>query len=48
MNINIFFSRLRRAFFKIVRGLYEEMHRNDENRALGNWILARNFLKKIV
>jgi hypothetical protein len=25
----------------------EEMLRSDENRALGNWILARNFLGKI-
>jgi hypothetical protein len=45
--INIFFSRPRRAFFKIVCGLYEEMERSDENRALGNWILARNFLKNL-
>jgi hypothetical protein len=30
---------------KIVCGLYEEMECSDENRALGNWILARNFLK---
>ena len=43
--INIFFSRPRRAFFKIVCGLYEEMLRNYENSSLGNWILARNFLK---
>ena len=48
MKINIFFSRPRRAFFKIVCGLYEEMDRSDENRALGNWILARNFLKNLV
>jgi hypothetical protein len=47
MKINIFFSRPRRAFFKIVCGLNEEMKRKDENRALGNWILASNFLKKI-
>jgi hypothetical protein len=49
MKINILFSRPRRAFFflkKIVCGLYVEMDRSDENRALGNWILARNFLKK--
>jgi hypothetical protein len=49
VNINKYiyiFSRPRRAFFKIVCGLYEEMLRNDENRALGNWILARNFLEK--
>ena len=46
MKINIYFSRPRRAFFKIVFGLYEEMEFSDENRALGNWILARNFLKK--
>ena len=32
--------------FKIVCGLYEEMLRNDENRTLGNWILAHNFLEK--
>jgi hypothetical protein len=41
------FSRPRRAFCKIVCGLYEEMKRKDENRALGSWILARNFLKKL-
>ena len=46
-NKYIFFSRPRRAFFKVVCGLYEEMLRNDENRSLGNWILARNFLEKI-
>jgi hypothetical protein len=50
-NKYIFFSRPRRAFFKIVCGLYEEMLRNYENRALGNmlgnWILARNFLKML-
>ena len=46
-SIYIFFSRPRRAFFKIVCGLYEEMVRNDENSSLGNWILARNFLEKI-
>jgi hypothetical protein len=34
-------------FFKIVCGLYEEMECSDENRALGNWILARDFLKKL-
>ena len=45
IKINIFFSRPRRAFFKIVCGLYEEMLRNYENSSLGNWILARNFLK---
>jgi hypothetical protein len=45
-NIYIF-SRPRRAFFKIVCGLYEEMLRNNENSSPGNWILARNFLKKI-
>ena len=45
-NKYIFFSRPRRAFFKIVCGVYEEMLRNDENRALGNLILARNFLEK--
>ena len=45
VNKNIFFSRPRRAFFKIVCGLYEEMLRNYENSSLGNWILARNFLK---
>ena len=39
--------RPRRAFFKIVCGLYEEKLRKDENRAVGNWILARNFLGKI-
>jgi hypothetical protein len=42
---NIFFSRPRRAFFKIVCGLYGEMLRNYENSSLGIWILARNFLK---
>ena len=47
IKINIFFSRPRRAFFKIVCGLYEEMLRNNENSSPGNWILARNFLKKI-
>ena len=47
IKINIFFSRPRRAFFKIVCGLYEEMYRNNENNDLGNWILARNFLKKL-
>ena len=47
IKINIFFSRPRRAFFKIVCGLYEEMLRNDENRAPGNWILARKFLENI-
>ena len=46
-NKYIFFSRPRRAFFKIVCGLYEEMLRNDENSSLGNWILARNFLKTV-
>ena len=44
-NKYIFFSRPRRAFFKIVCGLYEEMERSDENRSTGNWFLARNFLK---
>ena len=43
----IFLVDLVAHFFKIVCGLYEEMLRNDENRALGNWILARNFLEKI-
>ena len=47
-NKHIFFSRPRRAFFKIVCGLYEEMLRSDENRSLGNWFLARNFLKFIL
>jgi hypothetical protein len=48
MKINIFFSRPRRAFLKkIVCGIYEEMECSDENRALGNWILARNFLKTL-
>ena len=28
------------------KNLYEEMKRSDENRSLGNWCLARNFLKK--
>ena len=37
----------RRAFFKIVCGLYEEMERSDENSSLGNWILARNFLTNL-
>jgi hypothetical protein len=27
--------------------LYEEMERSDENSSLRNWILARNFLKKL-
>jgi hypothetical protein len=27
--------------------LYEEMFRKNENSSPGNWILARNFLKKI-
>jgi hypothetical protein len=43
-NTSIFFSRPRRAFFKIVCGLYEsneEMERSDENSSLTNWILAR-------
>jgi hypothetical protein len=26
----------------------EEMKRSEENRSLGNWFLARNFLKKLV
>ena len=47
MKINTFFSRPRRAFSKIVCGLYEEMERSDENRSLGNWFLARNFLKNL-
>jgi hypothetical protein len=47
MKINIFFSRPRRAFFKIVCGLYEEMDRSDENSSLRNWILARNFFKNL-
>ena len=42
-----FFSRPRRAFFKIVCGLYEEMDRSDENRSPENWFLARKFLKKL-
>ena len=46
-NKYIFFSQPRRVFFKIVCGLYEEMERSDENRSLRNWILARNFLKKL-
>ena len=46
-NKYIYFSRPRRAFFKIVCGLYEEILGNYENRALGNWILARNFLVKM-
>ena len=46
-NKYIFFSRPRRAFFKIVCGLYEEMERSDENRSLENWFLARKFLKKL-
>jgi hypothetical protein len=33
-NEYIFFSRPRRAFFKIVCGLYEEMLRNDKNSSL--------------
>ena len=33
------------AHFLIVCGLYEEMLWSDENRSLGNWFLARNFLK---
>jgi hypothetical protein len=44
-----FFSRPRRAFFfkkKIVWGLYEEMLRNDENRALGNWNFSSKFSPK--
>ena len=41
------FSRPRRAFFKIVCGLYEEMERSDENSSLRNWISARNFLKNL-
>jgi hypothetical protein len=45
--IYIFFSRPRRAFFKIVCGLYEEMERSDENSSLRNRILARNFLKNL-
>ena len=36
-----------RAFFKIVCGLYEKMERSDENRSLGNWFLAHNFIKKL-
>jgi hypothetical protein len=36
------------SLFKIVYGLYDEMNREDENRALGNWILARNFLTNII
>ena len=45
----IFFSRPRRAFFKIVLvcGLYDEMECSDENRTLGSWILARNFLETL-
>jgi hypothetical protein len=27
--------------------LYEEMERSDENSSLRNWILARNFLKRL-
>jgi hypothetical protein len=46
-NKYIFFSRPRRAFFKIACGLYEEMERSGENSSLRNWILARNFLKKL-
>ena len=48
-NKYIFLRRPRRAFFKIVLvcGLYEEILRKDENKALGNWILARNFLGEI-
>ena len=46
-NKYIFFSRPRRAFFKIACGLYEEIECSDENRALGNWILAHNSLKKL-
>ena len=42
-NKYIFFSRPRRAFFKIVCGLYEEMERSDKN-----WFLARKFLKFIL
>ena len=34
IKINIFFSRPRRAFFKIVCGLYDEMLRNYENSSL--------------
>ena len=46
-NEYIFFVDLGAFFFKIVCGLYEEMYRNNENSSPGNWILARNFLKKI-
>ena len=42
-----FLSRPSRAFLKIVCGLYEEMKRSDENRTLGNWIVARNFLEDL-
>jgi hypothetical protein len=44
-NKYIFFSRPRRALFKIVCGLYDQMERSDENSSLRNWISARNFLK---
>ena len=47
MKINVFFLVDLVAHFKIVCGLYEEMKWSDENRSLGNWILARNFLEKI-
>ena len=46
-NKYIFQSTSSRIFFKIVCGLYEEMSRNNENSSPGNWILARNLLKKI-
>jgi hypothetical protein len=47
VNKNKYISRPRRAFFKIVCGLYGEMLRNDENSSLRNCILARNFLKNL-
>jgi hypothetical protein len=46
-NKYIFLVDLVAHFFKIVCGLYGEMLRNDENSSPGNWILARNFLKKL-
>jgi hypothetical protein len=43
----IFLVGLVAHFFKTVCGLYEKMECSDENTALGNRILARNFLKKL-
>jgi hypothetical protein len=49
MKINIYFLVDLVIFFfkKNVCGLYEEMECSDENRALGKWILARNFLENL-